>query len=102
MVADQQGSLNVVVLTSPDIAAYEPTTVVVDKIQASSGALQQVLYHRSFSHTSAVNSYMIGADPTGRYLTLSFNAGLNYLDGWLDQGVLRPIPLSSAGYPIAW
>jgi hypothetical protein len=102
MVADQQGSLNVVVLTSPDIAAYEPTTVVVDKIQASSGALQQVLYHRSFNHTSAVNSYMIGADPTGRYLTLSFNAGLNYLDGWLDQGVLRPIPLSSAGYPIAW
>jgi hypothetical protein len=102
MVADQQGSLSVVVLTSPDKAAYAPATVIVDKVQASSGALQQVLYHRSFNHTSAVNSYKIGADPTGRYLTLSISAGINYLDGWLDQGVLRPIPVSSAGYSIAW
>lgn len=102
MVADQQGSLNVMVLTSSDYAAFEPTTVIVDKVQASSGALQQVLYHRSFNHTSAVNSYMIGADPTGRYITLSISAGLNYLDGWLDQGVLRPIPGSAAGDPIGW
>jgi hypothetical protein len=102
MVADQQGSLSVVVLSGPDDSYHEPTTVTVDEVQASSGALQRVLYHHGFASEGIAteNSYKIGADPSGRYLTLSISLGLPYLDGWFDQGVLRPVP--GAGDGIAW
>jgi hypothetical protein len=102
MVADQQGSLCVVVLSGPDNSDHEPTTVTVDEVQASSGALQRVLYHHGFGAEAITsgNSYKVGADPSGRYLTLSISVGTPYLDDWLDQGVLRPVPGSADG--ITW
>jgi hypothetical protein len=100
MVTDQQGNLSVVVLSGPDNWDHEPTTVTVDEVQASSGALRRVLYHRGFHASAAVNSYTIGADPSGRYLTLTISVPSLYLDGWLDQGMIRPVPGSA--YGITW
>jgi hypothetical protein len=102
MVADQQGNLSVVVLSGPDAWDDQPTTVTVDEVQASSGTLQRVLYHHGF-HAQAGKSlyfYTIGADPSGRYLTLSISLGTNYLAGWLDRGVIRPVP--DPAYGIVW
>jgi len=102
MVADQQGGLSVVLLSGPDAWDHEPTSVTVDQVQASSGALQRVLYHHGF-HAQAAKSlyfYTIGADPTGRYLTLSISLGTYYLAGWLDRGVIRPVPDPADG--IVW
>jgi hypothetical protein len=103
MVADQQGNLSVVVMSGPDAWEGQPTTVTVDEVQASSGNLERVLYYHGF-HAQAAKSlyfYTIGADPSGRYLTLSISLGTYNLAGWLDQGVIRPVP-GSLMYGITW
>jgi hypothetical protein len=97
MIPDQHGHLTIMEMSGVT-AATKWVTVTVDQVSAASGAVLHVRYQQRFPAVNAASDHL-ASDPSGEYLLLWADPGQH---GWLDGGVVRPLPVSSVLPWLVW
>jgi hypothetical protein len=103
VVADQDGNIDVLVLSGPKNSQGQPQDVSVIQVAAGSGT-PSVLYRHSFvpsgKETLSMNSYSLAADPSGRYILFGVDYVINGTPsgqtalsplGWIGQGAFHAL-----------
>ncbi len=108
----QVGELSLVVLTGAVGtsgwvgAGGPPPKIVVERVSAVTGSLISVDYSSApFGQGRQPTYVTIGADPSGRYLLLTYGGRSGFSTGWIYDSKLQFLPIIQPyfGYPIsAW
>jgi hypothetical protein len=100
------GELTLAVLSGRTAAAGGRPAATVERVAARTGSVLGIDYRLVIGpYGETPQGVVLGADPSGQHLLLTYEVGGGFRTGWVSQGRLRPLPIRQPylGPPItAW